>query len=326
MNHKSGPTRRGLLAGGAALAVAAPALAQAPWPNRTVRVIVTYPPGGGADTVSRILFAQMSERLGQQFVIENRAGGGGTIGAQAAARSTPDGYTLMHDATAFSVNPALFPKLPYDSEKDFEPVFLACVVPSLLVVTPSSPVKTVADIVALAKKTAGGLDWGSAGNGSAQHLALALLARTAGIQLNHVPYRGGGPAMNDVIGGQVNFIFANASGAIGHVRGGSVRAIAHTGTGRMAALPDVPAVAETLPGYECLEWNGVFAPAGTPAEIVAKLNAELNATIAVPAVAERLAGLGASVRPNSAAEFRQFVADATAKWGKVVRDADIRID
>ena len=318
--------RRTLLGAGAGLALASQAGAATSWPERPVKVIVTYPPGGGADTVSRILFASMAERLGQQFVIENRAGGGGTIGAQAAARSPNDGYTLMHDATAFSVNPALFPKLPYDSARDFEPIFLACVVPSLLVTTNSTPTKTVADLLAAAKASNGGLDFASAGNGSAQHLALALLAHTAKIPLNHVPYRGGGPAMNDIIGGQILYGFANASGAIGHVRGGSVRAIGHTGTGRMAALPDVPAIAETVPGYECLEWNGVFAPAGTPRDIIAKCNAALNATIADPKIAERLAGLGAAVRQNTPEEFRKFVADATEKWGGVVREANIRIE
>ncbi|MCK8784101.1 tripartite tricarboxylate transporter substrate binding protein [Roseomonas sp. NAR14] len=296
------------------------------WPSRPVKVIVTYPPGGGADTVARILFARLSETLGQQFVIENRGGAGGTIGAQALARSTPDGYTLMHDATAFSVNPSLFRSLPYDARRDFAPAFLAVVVPNLLVATPSVPVRTVADVIALAKSRPGGLDWASAGNGSAQHLALALFAKMAGITLNHVPYRGGGPALNDIIGGQINFFFSNATSSIGHVKSGAVRGIAHTATGRMAALPDLPPVADTVPGYECLEWNGVFAPAATPGPVIAKLNAALNAVVAEPAIAERLAGLGAATRPNTPEEFRAFLESEMTKWGRVVREAGISVD
>ena len=204
-------TRRQMMAASAAFvgAGAGIARAQADWPNKPVKVIVTYPPGGGADTTARILFQKLSEMWGKPFVIDNRGGAGGTIGAAVAAKADPDGYTVMHDATAYSVNPALYPKLSFDYGKDFEPVFLASLVPNLLVVTPSVEVKTVADIVELAKKTPGGLDFASSGNGTAQHLCLELLKFMAKAPINHVPYRGGALALNDVIAGQVKYFFSN---------------------------------------------------------------------------------------------------------------------
>src|SRR5262245_20190247 len=209
LNHAAyvSMTRRQLLRAGAAAAplVAAPASAQTDWPARPVRVIVPYPPAGGADTVSRILFQKLGELWGAQFVIDNRGGAGGTIGAAAAAKAERDGYTLLYDATAFSVNPSLYPRLAYDTVKDFEPVFLASLVPNLLVVHPSVDAKTVDDVIALAKAAPGGLDWASSGNGTVQHLSLELFRMRTGIKLNHIPYRGGGPALNDLIGGQVKF-------------------------------------------------------------------------------------------------------------------------
>ena len=225
-------TRRHWLAGAAAtLAAASSARAQAEWPNRPVKVIVPYPPAGGADTVSRILFQKLGELWGQSFVIDNRGGAGGTIGEAVAAKSDPDGYTVLYDATAFSVNPALYPRLSFDYGKDFQPVFLASLVPNILVVTPSVPVNTVADVVALAKSTPGGLDFASSGNGTLQHLCLELFGRSIGAKINHIPYRGGGLALNDVVGGQVKFFFSNGSSSIGLVQGGKVKAIAHTGHG-----------------------------------------------------------------------------------------------
>jgi tripartite-type tricarboxylate transporter receptor subunit TctC len=322
-------TRRRVLSGAAGLlgaaALARPAVAQASWPNRPVKVIVPYPPAGGADTVSRILFQKLSEMMGQQFVIDNRGGAGGTIGAAMAAKAERDGYTILYDATAFSVNPSLYPRLSYDTLKDFEPVFLASLVANLLVVHNSVEAKTVADVIALAKATPGGLDFASSGNGTVQHLSLELLRQQAGVPINHIPYRGGGPALNDLIGGQVKFFFSNGASSIGHVRGGAVKAIAHTGRGRLSTLPDLPAVAETLPGFEAYEWNGVFALAGTPAPIIQKLNAALNATLRQRDVAERLAGLNVDVRENSPDEFRAFVAAEMEKWGRVVREGNIKL-
>jgi tripartite-type tricarboxylate transporter receptor subunit TctC len=329
VRHTRGLTRRQLLkvsAGALPIAIAAgTASAQAEWPTRPVKVIVPYPAGGGADTVSRILFAKLSEAFGQQFVIDNRGGAGGTIGAAVAAKAERDGYTIMYDATAFSVNPSLYPRLPYDSVKDFEPVFLASLVPNLLIVHPSVTAKTVDDVIALAKATPGGLDWASSGNGTVQHLSLEMFRLRTGIKLNHIPYRGGGPALNDVISGQVKFFFSNGAASIGHVQGGVVKALAHTGRGRLGTLPDLPAVAETLPGFEANEWNGVFVPTGTAPEIVRKLNAGLNATLRHPEVIERLKALNVDFRENTPDEFRAFVAAEMEKWGKVVREGGIKL-
>jgi tripartite-type tricarboxylate transporter receptor subunit TctC len=300
--------------------------AETPYPDHSVRVLVPYPPGGGADTVARILFAKLGDRLGQAFVIDNRPGASGTIAANLVARAAPDGYVVMHDATAHSVNPALFKSLPYDSTTAFAPVFLAVLVPNLLIEHNQVEAKSVADVIALAKATPGGLDWPSSGNGTAQHLALELFRQMAGVQLNHIPYRGGGPVLNDLIAGQVKFYFSNATASTPFVQAGTVKALAHTGHGRLASLPELPPVADTLPGYECYEWNGVFAPAGTPPEIVERLNAGLNAVIKDPGIAQRLAQLNAETRPNTPAEFGQFVAAETEKWGKVVRDGNIKLE
>ncbi|MET0634025.1 MAG: tripartite tricarboxylate transporter substrate binding protein [Xanthobacteraceae bacterium] len=329
MRDRCEPTRRQLLKASAGalplLLGAGTAVAQAEWPTRPVKVIVPYPAGGGADTVSRILFAKLSEALGQQFVIDNRGGAGGTIGAAVAAKAERDGYTIMYDATAFSVNPSLYPRLAYDTVKDFEPVFLASLVPNLLVVHPSVTAKTVNDVIEIAKAAPGGLDWASSGNGTVQHLSLEMFRLRTGVKLNHIPYRGGGPALNDLIGGQVKFFFSNGAASIGHVQGGAVKAIAHTGRGRLGTLPDLPAVAETLAGFEAYEWNGVFVPTGTAPEIVRKLNAGLNATLRQPDVIERLKGLNVDFRENTPDEFRAFVAAEMEKWSRVVREGGIKL-
>ena len=323
-------TRRRVLAGSAA-ALATPvtlsglARAQDTYPNRPVKVLVPYSPGGGADTVSRILFAKLSEMWGQQFVIDNRGGGGGTIGAAVVAKAERDGYTILYDATAFSVNPSLYARLNYDTEKDFQPVFLASLVTNFLLVNKEVEAKTVADVIAVAKAAPGGLDWASSGNGSVQHLCLEMFRHMTGAKLNHIPYRGGGPALNDLIAGQVKFFFSNASSSMGHVQGGTLKAIAHTGKGRLATLPDLPAVSETLPGFEAYEWNGVFVPSGTAPEIVQKLNSGLNAVLRDPTVGERLKQLNVEFRQNTPDEFRAFVAAEIEKWGRIVREANIKL-
>ncbi|MFZ2140641.1 MAG: tripartite tricarboxylate transporter substrate binding protein [Xanthobacteraceae bacterium] len=307
------------------LGMVAATAAETDYPARPVRVIVPYPAGGGADTVSRILLAKLSDGLGQQFVIENRGGAGGTIGAAVAAKAERDGYTVLYDATAFSVNPSLYARLPYDTLNDFQPVFLASLVPNLLVVHPSVEAKTVEDVIAIAKAAPGGLDWASSGNGTVQHLSLELFRLRTGVKLNHIPYRGGGPALNDLIGGQVKFFFSNGAASIGHIQSGALRAIAHTGRGRLRTLPDIPAVAETLPGFEAYEWNGVFVPAGTPAPIVAKLNAGLNAVLRQQEVIDRLNALNVEFRENTPEEFRAFVKAEMQKWERVVREANITL-
>jgi tripartite-type tricarboxylate transporter receptor subunit TctC len=329
VRHRRGLTRRQVLQVSAAAAPlvmgAGTASAQAAYPARPVKVVIPYPPAGGADTVGRIVFQKLGEMWGQQFVIDNRGGAGGTIGAAVAAKADRDGYTILYDATAFSVNPSLYPRLPYDTVNDFQPVFLASLVANLLVVHPSVAAKTVDDVVAIAKAAPGGLDWASSGNGTVQHLSLELFRLRTGVKLNHIPYRGGGPALNDLIGGQVKFFFANGAASIGHVQGGALRAIAHTGRGRLGTLPDLPAVADTLPGFEAYEWNGVFVPTGTAPEIVSKLNAGLNAVLRQPDVSARLKQLNVEFRENTPEEFRAFVAAEMDKWGRVVREANIKL-
>jgi tripartite-type tricarboxylate transporter receptor subunit TctC len=299
--------------------------AQAGYPIRPVRVIVPYPPAGGADTVSRILFQKLSEMWGAQFIIDNRGGAGGTIGEAAAAKADPDGYTILYDATAFSVNPSLYQKLSFDYGKDFQPVFLASLVANLLVVNLSVPAKSVADVIALARAAPDGLDFASSGNGTVQHLCLEMFRRMAAIKINHIPYRGGGPALNDLIGGQVKFFFSNGAASIGHIEGGAIKAIAHTGRGRLGTLPDLPPVADTLAGFEAHEWNGVFVPSGTPAPIIARLNAGLNVVLRQREVIDRLTSLNVEFRENTPEEFRRFVAAEIEKWGKVVREANIKL-
>ncbi len=318
-------SRRMLLTGIAGAPLVRRAHAQAAWPDRPVRVMVPYPPAGGADTTARILFAKAGEILGRQFVIENRGGAGGTIGEAVAAKAAPDGYTLLHDATAFSVNSSLYANLPFDYRTDFDPVFLASLVPNILIVTPSVPVQTIADVIALAKASPDGIDMASSGNGTLQHLCLEMFRFRSGIKINHVPYRGGGLALTDVMAGQVKFYFANGSAVVGLIKGGKVKAIAHTGKGRLASLPDIPPVSETLPGFEAFEWNGDFVPHGTPAGIVQKLNAALNEAVRSPAVSDRFTELNIATRPNTPEEFRAFVEGQMALWSGVVKEANIRL-
>jgi len=321
--------RRATLAGGLA-ALAAPAFAPGiaraqAWPARPVRVVVPYSAGGGADTVGRILFQKIAAQTGGSFVIENRGGAGGTIGANAVATAEADGYTILFDASAHASNPTLFPRLPYDTVKAFRPVFLAAVVPNVLVVHPSVAERTVADIIAAAKRAPGKIDWASSGNGSAQHLALELFKSMAGVDITHVPYRGGGPALNDLVAGQIKYFFSNLSSSIEHIRGGLLRAVAHTASTPVEVMPGLPAVADTLPGYQALEWNGVFVPAGTPDAIVARLSSALNEAISDPAISARLASLSVSSRPNTPDEFAAFVRAEMEKWGPIIRSANIRL-
>ncbi len=301
------------------------ARAQAAWPDRPVRVMVPYPPAGGADTTARIIYAKLSEDLGQQFAVENRGGAGGTIGEAVAAKAAPDGYAILHDATAFSVNGSLYRDLPFDYRKDFDPVFLVSLVPNILVVTPSVPVNTTADVIALAKASPDGIAMASSGNGTLQHLCLELFRERAGLKITHVPYRGGGPAMTDVMAGQVKFFFANGSAAIGFIKSGKLKAIAHTGKGRLANLPDVPPISDTLPGFEAYEWNGVFVPHGTPREIVTKLNTALNAALVSPQVSTRFAALNIESHQNTPEEFGAYVQGQMELWSRVVKEAHITL-
>lgn len=318
--------RRRLLQAIMAGSMAAPGLvrAQPVWPARPVRVVVPFPPGGGADTVARIVFGKLAEILGQSFVVDNRRGAGGTIGEGLVAAAQPDGYTVLYDATNFAINPSLYSNLGFDFAKSFQPVFLVSEVPNVLVVASSVPASSVADVIALGKGTPNGLDFASTGIGGVQHLCLEMFRHMTGIKVNHIPYPGGAPALNDIMAGQVKFLFSNGAGALRHIQSGRVKAIAHTGRGRLATLPDLPAVSETLAGFEAYEWNGVFVPAGTSSAIVARLNEGLNAALKAPEVSTRLSQLNVESRQNTAEEFRAFVAADTQKWGRVVKQANVK--
>ena len=323
--------RRSLLLG-AAGGLAMPALAAgqgggSAYPARAVRVVNAYSPGGTADVVCRIVFARLSERLGQPFTVENRPGAAGTIAAQTVARAPGDGYTLLYDATAHSVNPSLFgARLPYDTRRDLLPVFLSMVTPNTLMCHPAFEARTVAELIALAKARPGVLDCASTGIGTVQHVSLELLNHMAGVRINHIVYREIAAARNDLTSGRVPLQFSNVPSTLPLLQAGQVRCLAHCGPGPIAVLPGVPAMAETLPGFETWEWNGVFAPAGTPAEIVARLNAELNAAVRDAAVQERLTGLGALTRPNTVEEFTEFRERQIAFFARMVETANIRID
>jgi tripartite-type tricarboxylate transporter receptor subunit TctC len=323
--HGRQVSRRTLLAGMAAAPFVRRASAQGSWPNRPVSVMVPYPPAGGADTTARILYNKVGTILGQQFVIENRGGAGGTIGEAVVAKAAPDGYTILHDATAYSVNGALYSNLPFDYDRDFEAVGLVSLVPNILVVTPSLPVKTMADVVAYAKAAPDGIDIASSGNGTLQHLSLEMFRFMTGAKVTHVPYRGGGPALNDVIAGQVKFYFANGSAVVGMIQGGQVKAIAHTGKGRLKSLPDILPTSDTLPGFEAYEWNGVFVPHGTPPAIIRTLNGAINEAIRTPEVRERFEHLNIESPPTTPEEFRAFIKDQIERWSKVVKEANIKL-
>ena len=316
-------TRRTILAGMAVAPFARTAGAQAAWPSKPVRVIVPYPPGGGADTTARIVYQKLGELWGKQFVIDNRGGAGGTIAEAVAAKADPDGYTIMHDATAFSVNPALYTRLTFDYAKDFQPVALVSLVPNILVVTPSVEAKTVADIVELAKKPrrprlrlVG-----------QRHAAASLPgapASTAKVQINHIPYRGGGDALKDVVAGHVKYFFSNGSASVGLVQGGKVKAIAHTGKGRLGTLPDLPAVQDTIAGFEGYEWNGLFVPPELRRRS-SEAQRRRQRGAAPPDVSTRFKQLNIEYRHTTPEEFRSFVGDQMARWGKVVKDANIKL-
>ena len=266
--------------------------------------------------------ARTSARLSPSRI---SGGAGGTIGEEVVAKAAPDGDTILHDATAFSVNGSLYPNLPFDYRKDFEPVVLVGEVANILVATPSLPVNTAADVIAFAKAAPDGINMASSGNGTLQHLLLELFRERAGIKINHVPYRGGGLALTDVMAGQVQFFFANGSSAVGLIKGGKVKAIAHTGKSKLASLPDLPAMSDTLPGFEGYDWNGVFVPHGTPAAIVQKLNAAANKALTSPQVTTRFAELNVETHPTTPQEFRAYIESQMELWSRVVKDANIKL-
>jgi tripartite-type tricarboxylate transporter receptor subunit TctC len=291
------------------------------YPAHPVKIVVPFPAGGSNDIIARILAQKLSERTGQQFVVENRGGAGGNIGADAVAKSAPDGYTLLVTAPPpLSTNIALYKSLPFDPARDFAPVALLATVPIVLMVNPSLPVKTVPDLVALAKAKPGALNFGSSGIGSTNHLAGELLKRMTGIDIVHVPYKGAAPAMNDLIAGHIPMMFDNMPAVLPQVAGGSVRAIAVAGAKRATALPDVPTVAEQgVPGFEAFAWFGMVAPAKTPADVLGTLQREVETILKMSDVQKRFAELGADPGTVVGADFGKFLAEDTAKWTKIIQ-------
>ena len=315
-------SRRRLLA--AAALLAAPGLSRAAGDiagGKPITLVVSYPPGGGADVMARLIAPRLAQALGQTVVVENKPGASGTIAATQVARAVPDGATLLFDASNYAVNPALFDKLPYDPATAFAPLAVLATFPNVLVCTPGFEAQSVADVIRLARAKPDTLAYASSGNGSAQHLAGALFEQIAHVDLTHVPYRGGGPAMSDVMGGQVPLFFANVASSLGHIQSKRLRPLAVTSKLRTRALPEVPTLEESgLKGYEVLEWNPVLAPAATPAPVRAKLAAALRSAMADPEVLARVRSLGGEVFAGDEKAAAAFLKQQQALWTKVVRE------
>ena len=312
------------------IAVAAIALtalaAHAAFPDRPITIVVPYAPGGAADAVARVLAARMGEKLGTSVIVDNRAGASGTIGAAYVAKASPDGYTMLYDATPYSINPHLFPRMPYAAEA-LQPLSLVLVAPNALIVKADSPYKTVADLVAKAKATPGKLNFASGGSGTVQRLATELFRQKLQLDMVHVPYKSGGPAIADVMGGQVDFMFGTVAATYPLISAGKLRALAVSSPQRSPRLPDVPTVAETVvPGYEAFEWNGMLLPARTPKDVADKLQKAVVDVLKEDEVQQRLKDLGAQPVGSTPTEFAAFLKKEDAKWGDVVKKGDIKLD
>lgn len=324
------PTRRRLVNAGIASALWPWPVAHAASPiagGKALTLVVSYPPGGGADLIARLIAPRLADALGQSVIVENRPGGSGTIAAGQVARATPDGTTLLLDASSFAVNPSLFNKLPYDTDTAFTPIGVVAQFANVLVCTPSFEARSVADVVRLARAKPKQIAYASSGNGSAQHLAGALFEELAKVQLNHVPYRGGGPAMTDVMGGQVPLFFANLASSLGHIQSGKLRALAVTTKLRTRALPDVPTMEESgVKGHEVLEWNPLLAPASLPAATKASLVAALRKAKEDAEVVGRIRALGGDIFAGEEAQAANFLKQQQALWAKVIRQQGINKD
>ena len=323
----------GLVVGLAALSMGSQALAQTQvqtgvvYPNRSVKVIVPYPPGGPTDIVARVVFQQVSESTGQPFVIENRAGAGGNLGAEAAARSPADGYTLLVATTAHAINVSLFKNLSYDVLKDFTPITLLTQGPLVLVAHPSFAASSVKDLIALAKAKPDALNFASSGNGQSTHLSGELFNTMAGIKLTHVPYKGSAPALNDVVAGQVPLMFDTMLSAMPFVKAGKLKALAVTSPQRSPAAPELPTVAESgLPGYEVFAWNGLLAPAGTPRAVIDRLGEEIKKAMALPQVREKFSAQGFAASWETPDQFGSFLRTEVAKWTRTVKASGATLD
>ena len=297
------------------------------YPTRPVRWVVPYPAGGSTDILARIIGQYLSERLGQQFVIENKPGAGNNLGTESVVNATPDGYTLLLVNPAHGINATLYTKLSFNFIRDIAPVGGLMRVPNVMEVNPQVPAKNVAEFIAYAKANPGKINWASSGNGTSVHLSGELFKVMTGVQLTHVPYRGSAPALTDMISGQVQVMFDNMPSSLSHIQGGKLRALAVTTAQRSPALPDVPTVAETVPGYEASAWFGMGAPKGTPRPIIEKLNKEINAALADPKIKARLAEIGGNtLLPGTPEDFGKVIAEETDKWAKVIKSAGVTLE
>ncbi|MDB5811913.1 MAG: Tricarboxylate transport protein TctC [Betaproteobacteria bacterium] len=297
------------------------------YPNKPLRLVAPFSPGGATDVLARIVGQKLNERMGQPVVVENRVGAGGNIGAELVAKSTPDGYTLLMGGVPHAIGASLYNKLGYDMVKDLSAVAEVASFPSMIVLHPSLPAKSIKDLVALAKSKPGQLNFGSAGNGSPNHLALELLDTMAGVKMTHIPYKGAGQVVGDLLAGQLQLASMGFPVAMPHVQAGKLRAIAVTGAARSPLLPAIPTVSESgLPGFDVTSWYGVFAPAALAKDLVTRLNNEISGAITAPELKERLTALGAEPSTKSPAEFSQYVRDEIVKWAKVVKESGAKLD
>ncbi|MFZ1088833.1 MAG: tripartite tricarboxylate transporter substrate binding protein [Xanthobacteraceae bacterium] len=310
----------------AAVLVAGPTTAASDYPSRPVRWIVGYPAGGTTDIVARLIGHWLSERLGQQFIIENKPGAGNNIGTEAMINSAPDGYTVLLTNPANAINATLYQRLPFNFMRDTAPVAGFMRVPNVMEVNPKVPANSVAEFIAYAKANPGKINWASSGNGTSVHLSGELFKIMTGIDLTHVPYRGSAPALTDMISGTVQVMFDNMPSSLPHIQAGTLRALGVTTAARSDALPNVPTVAETVPGYEASAFFGMSMPKGTPAEVIEKLNKEINAGLADPGVKARLAELGGILMPGTPAQFGQVIAEETEKWAKVIKTGGVSLE
>jgi len=306
---------------------AAPSAVAQTYPHKTIRLVVPFPPGGSNDLVARIIAQKLDESWGQRVVVDNRAGGNGVIGTQLVARSAPDGYTILLVPAAHAINATLQKgKLPYDPIKDFTPVTNIASAPNVLVVHPTVPARTVRELIRLAKTRPGQLNYGSAGIGFPSHLAAEMLKSMAGINMVHVPYKGAGPAMVDLISGHIDLAFPSLPGALPHIKTGRLRALAVTSDKRSVIMPGLPTVAETLPGYSAATWFGIFLPAATPADIVTKLNAGIVRIIRLPEVKDVLSRQGAEPIGSTPGNFALYIKSEIEKWARVIKQANVRVE
>ncbi len=306
--------------------VAAPSVAQN-YPTKSIRIVVPYGPGGSTDVLLRLLAPQLSANLGQPVLIDNRPGGASTIGLNITAQSAPDGYTLGVPNIAFSANPFLFSKLPYNSEKDFMPVSLLTLVPMVMAVHPSVPARSVKELIALAKAKPDSLNYGSAGNGSSNHLATELFKYMTHTKMIHIPYKGGGGAVASLVAGETSLLFATIPSSLQYFKSGRLIGLGISSSKRNPSVPDIPTVAEAgVPGFEALEWQGIVAPAGTHQAIIKRLNQEITKILADPEIKERIEGLGAEVKGGTPEDFAAHIKKEMARWSKVIKAAGIHID